>query len=374
VAGLPDTLASAIDAKSARTVRSADPLAVPPAPVQDREYTKLPDVVRVTLWLPLTGSDPLHAPLAAHAVAFVDDQVSVVLEPAVMEVGLIERLTVGAGAVVVKGRAWDVPPPGAGLTTVTLSVPAAAMSAAVIAAVSWVEDTNVVARLAPFHCTVEFETKLDPLTVRVKDGPPWRADAGDNEEIAGAGLLTANDAAADIPPPGVGLTTVILAFPAAEIFVAVTAAVSCVADTNVVARLEPFHCTFELEMKLVPFAVKVRAAPPVIADDGESELIDGTGLDGGAELDPDEPPPHPTMPIPMKNGISSTPNALAILNPLWGLRDRRLPAPTPRFVVGALNWPDSISSHPWRSLQAGFSLRVCITCLITCSRGSGIGL
>jgi hypothetical protein len=69
-------------------------------------------------------------------------------------------------------------------------------------------------------------------------------------------------------------------------------------------------------MKLVPFAVKVRAAPPVIADDGESELIDGTGLDGGAELDPDEPPPHPTMPIPMKNGISSTPNALAILNPL----------------------------------------------------------
>ena len=38
--------------------------------------------------------------------------------------------------VTVKGAPLDVPPPGAGLTTVTVAVPALAMSAAGIAAVS----------------------------------------------------------------------------------------------------------------------------------------------------------------------------------------------------------------------------------------------
>lgn len=37
--------------------------------------------------------------------------------------------------------AFEVPPPGAGLTTVTASGPAVAISEAVIEAVSWVEDT-----------------------------------------------------------------------------------------------------------------------------------------------------------------------------------------------------------------------------------------
>ena len=42
--------------------------------------------------------------------------------------------------------AFDAPPPGAGLNTVTLAVPAAAMSAAVIAAVSCVLFIYVVVR------------------------------------------------------------------------------------------------------------------------------------------------------------------------------------------------------------------------------------
>jgi|HubBroStandDraft_1064217.scaffolds.fasta_scaffold132350_1 hypothetical protein len=182
------------------------------------------------------------------------------------------------------------------------------MSLAETGAVSCVADTNVVVRLEPFHCTAEFETKLDPFTVRVKDDPPWRADDGDSEEIAGAGLLIANDAAAEVPPPGVGLTTVILVFPAAAMSVAVIAAVSCVADTNVVVRLEPFHCTVEPEMKLLPFTVKVKAAPPMVADEGESELIAGTGLDGGG-FDDDDEPPQPESP---NTTISETSESLIL--------------------------------------------------------------
>ena len=63
--------------------------------------------------------------------------------PAVAEDGL--RLVVnGTGllAALIK-KVWllDVPPPGAGLNTVTVAVPADTMSAAWIAAVSWVEET-----------------------------------------------------------------------------------------------------------------------------------------------------------------------------------------------------------------------------------------
>jgi hypothetical protein len=63
------------------------------------------------------------------------------------------------------------------------------MSAAVIAAVNWVEDTNVVVRLAPFHWTAELEMKPLPLTVSVKAAPPRVWDDGLRPEIAGTGLL-----------------------------------------------------------------------------------------------------------------------------------------------------------------------------------------
>jgi hypothetical protein len=63
--------------------------------------------------------------------------------PAVAELG---EMVVMAGtglyaAVLVKVWAEEVPPPGVGLKTVTLAVPAAAMSDAGMAAVSWVAET-----------------------------------------------------------------------------------------------------------------------------------------------------------------------------------------------------------------------------------------
>ncbi len=52
------------------------------------------------------------------------------------------------------------------------------MSEAGIAAVNWVEETNVVVRSDPFQRTTEPVTKLLPLTVRVKAVPPALAVAG----------------------------------------------------------------------------------------------------------------------------------------------------------------------------------------------------
>ncbi|HWW18376.1 MAG TPA: hypothetical protein VNY81_07150 [Candidatus Saccharimonadales bacterium] len=93
-------------------------------------------------------------------------------------------VTTGIGLLIVKASALDVPPPGAGVATLTIAVPAAAMSAAVIAACKLVLEAEVVVRAFPFHCTVEADTKLAPVTVRVNAAPPATAELGFSEPIA----------------------------------------------------------------------------------------------------------------------------------------------------------------------------------------------
>lgn len=82
----------------------------------------------------------------------------------------------------------------------------------------------------------------------------------------------------EVPPPGVGFTTVTAAVPAFAISAAVIAAVSCVALTKVVVRALPFHCATELLMKFVPVSVSVNAAPPTPVEAGAIEVSVGTGF------------------------------------------------------------------------------------------------
>jgi len=49
-------------------------------------------------------------------------------------------------------------------------------------------EAAVVVREFPFHCTVEVDTKLVPVTVRVNAAPPARAELGFSEPIAMDGL------------------------------------------------------------------------------------------------------------------------------------------------------------------------------------------
>ncbi len=73
----------------------ADWEALPPAPVHVSVYVALAEIGPV-LYEPLTGSAPDQASEAVHAVALVEDQVSVALPPlaTALEFELIE--TVGA--------------------------------------------------------------------------------------------------------------------------------------------------------------------------------------------------------------------------------------------------------------------------------------
>ncbi len=77
-----------------------------------------------------------------------------------------------------KVTVFEIPPDGNGLNTVTAAVPPETMSCAEIMAVSCVGFKKAVARLTPFHCTIDVGMKLSPLTVREKAGPPAKISEG----------------------------------------------------------------------------------------------------------------------------------------------------------------------------------------------------
>jgi len=102
------------------------------------------------------------------------------ISPAEAQVGLSE-LMAGA-ALIVNVIPPDVAPHPA---TVIEAVPGVAMSEAGTVAVSFVEETNVVASGLPFQFTVVLETKLLPFTVSVNCGPPAAVQVGLSELIVG---------------------------------------------------------------------------------------------------------------------------------------------------------------------------------------------
>jgi hypothetical protein len=139
-------------------------------------------------------------------------------------------LSEGTGLVfvTVKLTGVEVPPPGAGLTTITGTLPAVAISAAVICAFTELELTKVVGRALPFHCATELVMKFVPLIVNSKAALPSTACAGERVVMAGTGLgpITVNGIGLDIPPPGAGLNTVTAGVPALTMSLAAILAVS----------------------------------------------------------------------------------------------------------------------------------------------------
>lgn len=86
-------------ATPALTATVADVDVVPPAPVQASVYVNAPGVENVAVIVPLSPWLPLHASLAAHEVALLDDHVNTLVAPTATEVGLALSVTVGLAVV-----------------------------------------------------------------------------------------------------------------------------------------------------------------------------------------------------------------------------------------------------------------------------------
>jgi hypothetical protein len=204
--------------------------------------------------------------------------VTVNVNPGLPAAALVGEILVndGSGLLTVSDSVPVVEP--SGFITPTARLPAEAMSLAGIAAVSCVALTNVVVRFAPFTWTVDPLTKFEPLAVSVNAGPPAVAVLGEMLVSDGAVLLTVKFNDPDVPPPGVGLKTVMDNVPAEATSDAGIVAVSCVLLTKVVVRFAPLTRTTEAETKLLPVTVNVNPGLPVAALVGEMLVNDGNGL------------------------------------------------------------------------------------------------
>ena len=148
----------------------------------------------------------------------------------------------------------------------------------------------MVGRGEPLTCTTDALMNPEPLTVRVKLGPSTSAVAGEMFEMEGTGLLTVNVTAAEVPPPGAGVKTVMDNKAPTARSDAGIAAVNCVAFTKLVDRFDPLTRTTDPATKLPPLTVSVNPELPAIALAGEMLPRDGTGL-ATVSVSADEVPP-----------------------------------------------------------------------------------
>ena len=160
--------------------------------------------------------------------------------------------------------AVEVPPPGAGLTAVTGTVPADAISAWEIAAVDPAMPTKRVVRLfaaaLPFHWINVHGAHPVPLTPSKNAGSPATAlDGANGRAMVGVGREAgAAKVKVEELEVTVELETVTFTVPGNAESADEIAAVSCVALRNVVGRGDPFQFTPRPFTKFVPVTVNVR--------------------------------------------------------------------------------------------------------------------
>jgi hypothetical protein len=171
------------------------------------------------------------------------------------------------------------------------TVPATAISPAVIVAVTVVLEMNVVTRPEPLKLTVDEALKFVPVTVSVNCAPPAVVDVGEMLVVVGAGLFTVKVCVPEVPPPGPGFTTVIESVPPTAIFPAGTVMLIVVLEMNVVTNGMPLKSMVDDALKFVPVTVSVKLGPPAVVDVGEMEVAVGAGLLIVSVCELEVPPP-----------------------------------------------------------------------------------
>ena len=103
---------------------------------------------------------------------------------------------------------------------------------------------------------------------------------------------------------------------------AVTVAVRLVEELNVEVSAVPFHRTAELEMKPEPAMVTGVSGEPAGAEDGVTEMADGTGLEsgGGGLGEALEPPPQPDRKGVRHKTDARRTDAIRAIGLLWKVR------------------------------------------------------
>lgn len=122
-------------------------------------------------------------------------------DPANTLVGLTLPMA-GTGLFTVKSTDADVPPPGAGFTTVNFPTVPFARSLTVSVALRLDADPNVVATGVPFHCAAELAMNPEPLIETDMLAEPAIADGGVSAVIDGEGFNVGPGVPGlDDPPP-----------------------------------------------------------------------------------------------------------------------------------------------------------------------------
>jgi hypothetical protein len=128
--------------------------------------------------------------------------------------------------------------------------------------------------------TTDSGTKLLPLIFSVTLPLPAITELGEVDVIWGVGLvvgLIANVSASVFPPPGDGVTTMILAVPGFWISADGTCMVSVFIFRKIADSVVLFHSTVDAGVKLYPVIVSVNVGCPAEMLDGAMVAMVGLG-------------------------------------------------------------------------------------------------
>jgi hypothetical protein len=128
-----------------------------------------------------------------------------------------------------------------------------------------------------FPVTVEPGRKLEPAIWICVSGEPAGTAEGLSEEIEGERLFTESDSEFEVPPPGVGLETVMAWVPASVALLAGSVALSPPVVTNVEASAFPSRLTDDALLKPEPASIKDVSADPTETLPGLRLLSEGAG-------------------------------------------------------------------------------------------------
>ena len=155
--------------------------------------------------------------------------------------------------------------------------------------------SKVVGRAVPFSCTTEFAWKFNPVALTVTASTPATAVVGDTLLRVGVGAGTVIDWGFEVPPPGAGLTAVMVRLPGDAKYDPGTVALTVVASLYVVARLVPLTCTAVAAVKPVPITVTTVLPLPGFTVAGERLVMAGTGRNIGESARLTIAPGRPVM-------------------------------------------------------------------------------